>query len=120
MWGPGFVADLQKASIYTRSVFLSASTPDEPLAFRYIGEPTVGFFGRDWAREQLGRPHLSDPYSTFAAAIDAEYREAIEGGEPVYNRLVVDGLANPFIYSHLLLGYALPSGRRAVLVLVDY
>jgi len=116
---PVFVDRLDAAGILGRCVVLSTDDNGQ-LAFRRIGEPTVRFFGRDWAAGRLGRPHIEDPFSVFAQQIDAEYRAAIDGGEPVLNRLVVHGLARPFIYSHLLLGYARPSGRKAVFVLVDY
>lgn len=116
---PAFIDDMTAAGLMRRCVVLS-SDETGALVFRRIGEPTLRYFGRSWAEDRLGRPHVDDPYSAFAQRIDAEYREAIDGGDPVHNRLVVHGTNTPFIYSHLLLGYALSSGRKAVFALVDY
>jgi len=118
---PSFATRMAEAGLSRRQVVLFTKAAGDPLRFAYIGEPTRRFFGDAWADAQLGRPHMDDGYSAFSLAIDAEYREAIAGGEPVHNRLVVHGLpGQPFIYTHTLLGWSLPSGRSVVVVLVDY
>jgi hypothetical protein len=68
-----------------------------------------------------GRPHReTDPHVEYAALVDTQYVEAIDGGEPVLNRLASFGLEpTPTTYSHLLYGWSLPGGRRAVLSVVD-
>lgn len=91
-----------------------------PLCFRYIGEPTRKAFGDQWADSLIGRPDLEDVHTEYARAIGAQYLEAIEGGEPVHNRLRLTGLPrSPLSYGHVLLGRSLAGGRRALLALID-
>jgi hypothetical protein len=112
---------LKAAGYLERCVFLASESGRQPLAFQFIGTPTIKVFGTDWARSQLGKPHLTDPYCDYACDIGEQYREAIEAGEPVYNRLLITGLPGlPVNYSHLLLGWDLPGGRQALLACIDY
>ncbi|MBK3798655.1 hypothetical protein GAY33_05315 [Azospirillum brasilense] len=116
---PSFKDKLKATGLLPRCCFL-ASLDNGPLIFRYIGEPTIAFLGREWARYQLGKPDLDDPHQTLAEGVGAQYREAIEGGAPVFNRVMITGLsAEPKIYTHLLLGWRLPDGNRALLSCLD-
>ena len=93
---------------------------DEPLRWVYIGEPTRRFFGDAWADERLGSKHVDCGYDALAQAVNEQYAEAIFGGEPVHNRLVVHGMpGKPFIYTHTLLGWKL-GDLRVVVAMVDY
>ncbi len=99
---------------------LLAAAPGGPLTFRYIGVPTRRILGEEWARGQLGRPDEEDPHQDFSASVGVQYRRAIEGGEPVLNRVFCTGVTPaPFAYTHLLFGFSLPTGERAVLSCVQ-
>lgn len=116
---PAFKEELEALGLLSRCVFLS-SHDGGPLRFRYIGEPTRRVFGDRWAAAHIGRPHLEDEHTEYARAIGAEYLEAIEGSEPVYNQLLLTGLPGaPVNYRHLLLGWSLSEGRQALLALID-
>lgn len=109
---------LKATGLHARCVLL-AGEPGCPLVFRFIGEPSIRFFGASWARRQLGRPEHEDPHGTIAATIGAEYREAMEAG-PVLNRLRIAGLsAVPLVYTHMVFGWRLDTGHRAVLSCLD-
>ncbi|HYH17220.1 MAG TPA: hypothetical protein VD995_01265 [Azospirillum sp.] len=117
---PAFHDELVATGLLSRCVFLS-SNDGGPLRFRYIGEPTRRVFGNRWADGLIGRYHSEDEYTEFARAIGAEYQDAIESGEPVYNRLLLTGLSRPPInYRHLLLGWSTSDGRQALLALIDW
>ncbi|HYD65547.1 hypothetical protein [Azospirillum sp.] len=117
---PAFKEELEAMGLLSRCVFLS-SHDGGPLRFRYIGEPTRAYFGDAWARQQLGKPHVEDPYAEYAQAIDKQYVEAIEGGVPIYNRLILIEHGAPVIYTHMLLGWSVDrGGRRALLACVDF
>lgn len=110
---------LKTTGLLKRCLFLSSEAASGPLLFRYIGEPTRTCLGDAWANEHLGKPD-SAPSEDLATGIDAQYREAIEGGEVILNRCRVVGLmAEPLTFSHLLVGWRLPEGRRALLSCVD-
>ena len=116
---PEVFQHLSETGLRRRCVYLS-SDGDGPLLFRYIGEPTVRYLGVEWAKSQLGKPDLDDPHQSLAEGIGAQYREAIEGGVPVFNRIMITGLsADPKIYTHVLIGWRLPEGRRALLSLLN-
>lgn len=118
-FGPGLHDDLKSMGLLSRCVILT-SRDGGPLCFRYIGEPTRRVFGDRWADQNIGKPHLDDVHSAYARAIDAQYREAVEGGEPVYNHLVITGLPRPPVnYRHLLFGWSLGHRRQALLALID-
>ncbi|MCW2244744.1 hypothetical protein M2352_000335 [Azospirillum fermentarium] len=107
---PGFLKD---AGLLSRCTFL-ASGPGGPLTFRHIGAPTLAVLGRGWGRAVLHQPDDADPHAGYARLIGAEYAEAIEGGEPVFNTVTVRGIGAGFSYSHLLAGWT-GGDRRAVL-----
>ncbi|MGY0794278.1 hypothetical protein ACW7BJ_33440 [Azospirillum argentinense] len=110
---------LKATGLVTRCVFLSSEDGVGPLLFRYIGLPTRQTLGNAWADAHLGKPD-SAPSANLADGIDAQYREAIEAGEPLLNRVCVTGLkATPLHFSHLLMGWRLPNGRRALLSAVE-
>ncbi|HEY0836873.1 MAG TPA: hypothetical protein VGE72_23385 [Azospirillum sp.] len=116
---PAFHDELAATGLLSRCVFLS-SDDGGALCFRYIGEPTRKVFGNRWADGLIGRRHTEDEHTEYARAIGAEYQEAIESGEPVYNRLLITGLARPPTnYRHLLLGRSLDDGRQALVALID-
>ncbi|TWA58634.1 hypothetical protein FBZ84_11725 [Azospirillum baldaniorum] len=118
-FGPGLHDDLKSTGLLPRCVILTARDGG-PLCFRYIGEPTRRVFGDRWADQNIGKPHLEDVHGAYAQAIDAQYREAVEGGEPVYNHLVITGLPRPPVnYRHLLFGWSLGHRRQALLALID-
>lgn len=118
---PGFLDDLKNRGWLERCVFLASEGAGRPLAFQFIGTPTIKVFGTDWARSQLGRPHLADPHTDYACDIGEQYQEAIEARKPIYNRLRITGLpGRPVDYSHLLLGWTLPDGRQALLACIDH
>lgn len=117
---PAFTAELQQMGLLHRCCYFSAHRPGEPLAFRYISEPTVRYFGAEWAEAQLGKPHTGDPNELYAQVIDAVYEGAIAEGRPVYNRLVLNGPPTPTVYNHLLLSWSLPTGERALLACIDH
>lgn len=96
------------------------AAPDGPLVFRRIAEETVRVFGTAWAMEQLGRPNEADPNSEYALQLAAEYDEAIDGGQPVYNHLVIHGLSQPIIYSHMLVGWTSSAGQKALIACIDW
>jgi hypothetical protein len=117
---PGFLKGLKSQGWLDRCVFLSSAGEGRPLAFQFIGTPTIKILGTDWARSQLGRSYLADPHADLAYDLGEQYREAIETGEPIYNRVRITGLPDqPVDYSHLLLGWTLPGGRQALLTCVD-
>lgn len=116
---PTLANELSQAGLIRNCGFLSAE-PTGPLIFRRIADATVRALGVDWARQQLGSPNEADPHSEYARQLAAEYEEAIEGGEAVYNHLVIHGLPRPVIYSHLLVGWTSPEGRKALLTCIDW
>ena len=118
-FGPALHDELKGRGLLSKCVILTACDGG-PLCFRYIGEPTRRVFGERWAAQNIGKPHLEDVHTDFALAIDAQYREAIDGGEPVYNRLLITGLPRPPVnYCHLLFGWSLGERRQALLALID-
>lgn len=117
---PAFTEALQQLGLLHRCCYFSAYAPNQTLAFRYISEPTVRYFGAEWAEEQLGKAHTGDPNEGFAQVIDRVYEDAIAEGQPVYNRLVLNGPPTPTVYSHLLLSWSLPTGERALLACIDH
>lgn len=67
-----------------------------------------------------GPPDQDDPHRAIAEELGAEYREAMDGGEPIFNLVVISGLsAVPLRYAHMLIGWRDASGRRAVLSAID-
>ncbi|MBP2230797.1 hypothetical protein J2847_004106 [Azospirillum agricola] len=116
---PTMGSDLREAGLLHHCGFLSAD-PGGPLIFRRIADATVKALGREWARQQLGKPNDDDPYSEYAIQLATHYDEAIQGGEPVYNHLVIHGLAHPVVYSHLLVGWTSPTGQQALLTVIDW
>ncbi|MBP2291061.1 hypothetical protein [Azospirillum rugosum] len=107
---------LKEQGLLDRCTFLASEGMEQPLVFRYIGGPTVRFLGRAWARQQIGKPDLDDPHQVLAEGVGQQYREAIEGGDPVFNRVTITGLsASPKVYTHMLYGWAPQDGRRALL-----
>jgi hypothetical protein len=119
-FGSAVKAEINAAGILDHCGFLSTELPGGPLVFRRIAWPTVRALGREWALSQLGRPNDEDPFSEYATLIGAEYREALEAGEPVYNRLVIHGLPQEVNYSHLLVGWRSPAGQQALLTCIDW
>lgn len=113
--------DFLKGRGYLNRVNFLAGEAGGPLLTRYLADDVVRVFGADYARRLIGQPHHeADPYGNYAAALDREYREAIEGSEPILNRIVLFGAGPaPVAYSHLLIGWSLPDGRRAVLSAVE-
>ncbi|CAO3416517.1 hypothetical protein [Azospirillum argentinense] len=117
---PGLFTYLERAGLLDRCTFLASDGADDPLRFRYLGAPTRNFFGRGWARQMAGRPDRDDPHRAIAEELGAEYREAMEGGGPILNRVVITGLSvAPLRYAHMLVGWRDASGRRAVLSAID-
>ncbi|QCN95862.1 hypothetical protein D3093_11660 [Azospirillum argentinense] len=117
---PALFAYLERTGLLERCTFLASDGTDDPLRFRYLGAPTRAFFGRGWARGMLGQPDQDDPHQALAQRFAAEYLEAVEGGTPVLNRVVISGLsAVPLIYTHTLIGWQDRAGRRAVLSCMD-
>lgn len=109
---------LKATGLHRRCVLLAAM-PGERLRFRFIGEPTVRFFGPGWARQQLGQSDADDPHRDIAETIGREYREALEFG-PLLNRVLIRGLSvEPLVYTHALVGWRLETGHRAVLSLIE-
>ncbi|CAO3445677.1 hypothetical protein [Azospirillum argentinense] len=107
---------LKAAGLLDRCTFLASEHQFAPLRFRYIGGPTVRFLGRAWALQQIGKPDLDDPHQTLAEGVGHQYREAIEGGDPVFNRVTITGLSlSPKVYTHMLIGWQQSDGRRALL-----
>ncbi|TWA76875.1 hypothetical protein FBZ83_11716 [Azospirillum brasilense] len=112
---PSIFSFLKGTGLLVRCTFLASDGPNSPLLFRYIGAPTVEFLGRAWARQQIGKPDLDDPHHAITEGIGPQYREAIEGGEPLFNQVTITGLsADQKVYTHALYGWQ-DSGRRAVL-----
>jgi hypothetical protein len=115
---PGVVEFLKSTGVLSRCCFL-ASTDGGPLVMRHLAAATTRIFGLPWARQQLGKPHVDDLHAEYAAAIDRQYREAMEIREPIYNRLSLEGVGPaPIVYSHMLFGWTC-GHRRAVLSAVD-
>ena len=113
---PSVFSFLKGAGLLERCTFLASDGPDSPLLFRYVGAPTVEFLGRAWARQQIGKPDLDDPHHAITEGIGPQYREAIECGEPLFNRVTITGLsASRKVYTHALYGWQDTSGSRAVL-----
>ncbi|NUB05845.1 hypothetical protein FW320_06600 [Azospirillum sp. Vi22] len=115
---PSFAGDLAAAGLLRHCSFLSAER-DGPLVFRRIADATVRALGTEWARQQLGKPNEDDPHSEYALQISDQYAEAIEGGEPVHNLVVLHGLPSPIVYSHMLIGWTSPEGQKALLSCVS-
>lgn len=106
---------LRDSGLLARCLYLSSAEPVGPLLFRHIGVPTRVCLGDDWARANLGKPDTA-PSDRLATGVAAEYLEAIDTGQPIYNRVFVsDVMATPLTYTHMLLGWRLPDGRRALL-----
>ncbi|MGY0711250.1 hypothetical protein [Azospirillum argentinense] len=117
---PDLFSYLEHAGLLDRCTFLASDGVDDPLRFRYLGAPTRAFFGRGWARGMIGQPDRDDPHRALAQRFTAEYLEAVEGGVPVLNRVVISGLsAAPLVYQHALIGWRDRAGRRAVLSCMD-
>ncbi|MGY0713121.1 hypothetical protein [Azospirillum argentinense] len=117
---PGLFTYLERTGLLDRCTFLASDGADDPLRFRYLGAPTRNFFGRGWARQMAGRPDQDDPHRAIAQRFAAEYLEAVEGGVPVLNSVVISGLsAAPLVYTHALYGWRDSSGRRAILSCMD-
>lgn len=119
---PAFLQEIEALGLRDRCGFFANSGPsDRDLRIRMLAEPTVRYFGRDWAERQLGRPHLEDPHTHYAARIDHEYQESIDGGEPLLNLITMLRPGQPpTIYTHMLLGWTAGTGRRAVLSGVEF
>lgn len=111
--------DLADAGLLRHCGYFDAA-PDGPLTCRRFADATVRALGAGWARSMLGKPDHADPHSEYSVSLADHYREAIEGGEPVYNHLVIHGLASPIVYSHLLVGWVSPGGQRALLTVIDW
>jgi len=108
-------AYLRDSGLLSRCLFLSSATPDGPLLFRHIGVPTRLCLGDEWARANLGKPDNA-PSDRLETGVAAEYVEAIETGRPILNRVfVTDVMERPLTYTHALVGWRLPDGRRALL-----
>ncbi|HYD68493.1 hypothetical protein [Azospirillum sp.] len=113
---PALVANLKRAGLLERCTFLASDTPAGPLRFRYIGCPTIAMLGRGWARRHMGRPHMENPHVEFPDALAPLYAEAIDGGEPLHNRVTMHGpWAEGRPYTHVLCGWKAADGRRAIL-----
>lgn len=119
---PAVLREIEAAGLRDRCGFFANSDPSDPqLRIRMLAEPTVRYFGRGWAESQLGRPHLDDPHADYAARIDREYQEAIDGGEPLLNLITMLRPGQPpTVYTHVLLGWTAGAGRRAVLSGVEF
>lgn len=115
----GLVDDIIAAGLLQHCGYLSSATPDGPLIFRRHADATVRVFGVAWARAQIGQPSHADPHTEYASSIGAQYDEAIQSGQPVYNHLVIQGLSTPVIYSHLLVGFRSPAGQQALLTCIS-
>ncbi len=117
---PSVFAYLKTTGLLFRCTFLASEGRGQPLLFRYIGAPTLAFLGRSWARQQLGKPDMEDPHHTLAEGVGAQYHEAIDGAEAVFNQVIITGLsAAPKVYTHLLVGWQDGTGRRALLSCLD-
>ncbi|PWC98007.1 hypothetical protein [Azospirillum sp. TSO5] len=114
----GVVEYLQHRGLVNQCVLLAAE-PSGPLCFQFIGVPTMTVMGRAWARQQIGRAVADADDTEFGDAMFASYEEAVESGQPVFNRIALDGLASPLIYTHTLVGWRDDTGRRAVLSCVQ-
>ena len=118
-FGMDFRQAMDEAGLGRRPLVL-VSLDGGPRRFNFIGETQRRFFGDAWADSQLGKPQMSSGYDALTRALDAEYQEAILGGEPVHNRVVMHGLAGaPVIYSHTLFGWD-QGDIRIVVAMVDY
>jgi hypothetical protein len=117
---PGFLDGLKARGLLDRCIFLTSEGEGRPLAFQFVGTPTIKVFGTDWARSQIGKPYLTDPHADLAYDLGVHYQEAVETGAPIYNRIRITGVpGQPIDYSHLLLGWTLPGGRQALLGCID-
>lgn len=119
---PAVLREIEAAGLRDRcGFFANSDASDLKLRIRMLAEPTVRYFGRGWAEAQLGRPHLDDPHADYAARIDREYQEAIDGGEPLLNLVTILRPGQPrAVYTHVLLGWTAGAGRRAVLSGVEF
>ena len=113
---PALFAFLERMALLDRCTFLASDGADDPLRFRYLGAPTRAFFGRGWARTMLGKSEGEDVHAGLVQGFHAAYAEAVEGGEALFNRVVISGLSvAPLVYRHALIGWQDRAGRRAVL-----
>lgn len=115
---PSVFAYLKRTGLLERCTFLASMDPGSALAFRYLGTPTLGVLGRAWGRSALNRPLDANSHSELSDSAGAQYAEAIEGGEAVFNRISVTGLGQPFVYTHAVYGW-IDRGRRAALSCID-
>lgn len=118
-FGQGFRQAMDKAGLGRRPLILF-SLDGGPLRFAFIGDTQRRFFGDAWANALIGKPQGSSGYDALTQALDRQYAEAIDGGEPVHNRVIMHGPAGaPVIYAHTLFGWDQGS-LRVVVALVDY
>ncbi|WP_431854730.1 hypothetical protein [Azospirillum sp.] len=117
--GPGFKGAMERAGLHKRSLVLF-SMDGGPLRFAYIGEPQRRFFGNTHADSMIGKPQVDAGYDGWAQALEAQYLEAMQGGEPVHNHVAMHGLqSTPVVYTHTLIGWEC-GGRRVVVAMVAY
>ncbi|MBP2303348.1 hypothetical protein J2850_006093, partial [Azospirillum picis] len=109
---PSLVAWLNSTGLLKRCVYLSSAEPTGDLLFRYIGEPTQRYLGRKWAAEQIGKPDNA-PNRNLEEGVGPQYREAIDGQAPLFNRIFIDG-SRSVTYTHVLIGWRLPDDRQAL------
>lgn len=119
LFGAGFKETMAKIGLERRSLVLFR-TDAGPLRFAYIGETQRRFFGDAWADANIGKPQADSGYDAMAKALNAQYMEAILGGEPVHNHVVMRGLPGaPITYTHTLIGWNL-GDRQVVVAMVAY
>lgn len=117
--GPAFKEAMEAVGLHRRSLVLF-SRDVGPLRFAYIGEPQRRFFGNPQADSMIGRPQAAAGFDGWAQALEAEYLEAMQGGEPVHNHVVMHGPSKaPVTYTHTLVGWEI-GGRRIVVAMVAY
>lgn len=118
--GPAVPAFLRSTGLLPRCTFLSSADGAGPLCFRFLSGPTVRFLGPAWARQHLGRPDTDDTHQDLSERIGEQYREAIDGDAPVFNRVVIAGMSPaPLAYTQAVIGWRKRDGRRAVLSCLD-
>ncbi|MGY0794116.1 hypothetical protein ACW7BJ_32605 [Azospirillum argentinense] len=118
-FGPGFVADLKAAGLLDRCLVMTSEQASGPLVVRFVGHPTIGVFGREWARRQIGKPLEADPFWECTAPMAAVYEEAASA-DPVFNRCLLAGvLRDPLPFCHMVVGWRDPLGRRAIVSAID-